>query len=252
MPDPPPIALPAPIFRRADGELDQAANARYSEHVAGTWITNVVVAGPMGTGETCTADQRAAVVDLWARHHPPEHLIVACWDHHELDRTLRRGMRTLVMLRCDTEDDLFRELADLPTGAIAYTNPRYSRAVLTAAVIRAARGHGGMPSAVKFSKVTLDELAEVRAAGGSGLHLIHGSSRHIAGSLAAGVNLVVSSPLAALPQPWPGPTLDATQQSADQLQRVLDAQGEHAARVAAIAKLARRVFDGEDSAQQGC
>jgi hypothetical protein len=74
--DRPPIALPAPIFRGADGGLDQAANARYAEHVAGTWIANVVVAGPMGAGETCTADQLAVVVDLWARHHPPEHATV--------------------------------------------------------------------------------------------------------------------------------------------------------------------------------
>jgi dihydrodipicolinate synthase/N-acetylneuraminate lyase len=244
VPDTPPIALPAPTFRHADGELDQVANARYAEHVAGTWITNIVVAGPMGAGENCTADQRAAVVDLWARHHPPEHLIVACWERHELDRTLRRGMRALVMLHCDTDRDLFRDLVDLPAEAIAYTNPRYSRAVLTADVIRQARNHGGMPSGAKFSKVPLAELAEVRAAGGASLHMIHGSSRNIAGSLATGVNLVVSSPLAALPQPWPAPTLDAIQHAADRLQPVLDAQCEHAGRITVIATLARQVLGG--------
>jgi hypothetical protein len=178
----------------------------------------------MGAGETCTDEQRAAVVDLWARHYPPEHLIVACWDRHQLDRTLRRGMRALVLLRCDTDNDLFRELAKLPTEAIAYTNARYSKAVLTAAVIGKAREQAGMPSAVKLSKVSFAELANVRAAGGASLYVLHGSSRNIAGSFAAGVNLVVSSPLAALPQPWPAPTLLATQHAPDQVQRVLDAQ----------------------------
>jgi dihydrodipicolinate synthase/N-acetylneuraminate lyase len=58
----PPIALPAPIFRLADGNLDLATNARYVDYVAETWIEHVVVAGPMAAGEFCTANQRAAVV----------------------------------------------------------------------------------------------------------------------------------------------------------------------------------------------
>jgi len=238
VPDIPPIALPAPIFRRADGQLDQTTNARYAEHVAGTWIEHVVVAGPMAAGEFCTADQRAAVMDLWAEHHPPEHLIIACWERHEVDRALGRGMRALVMMHCGTDDNLFNALAALPTEAIAYTNPRYSRAVLTPAVISEARRRGGLPSAVKFSKVTLAELARVRTVGGTELQIIHGSSRNIAGSLAAGVNIVVSAPLAALPQRWPTPTLDAVQHTADQLQQTLDAQPDHQGRVAITAELA--------------
>lgn len=239
MSDLPPIALPAPILRRADGRrLDLATNARYAERVAGTWVKHVVVAGPMGAGEFCTADQRAAVVDLWAQHHPPDHLIVACWERHEVDWALGRGMGALAMMRCETNGDLFSTLAELPTEAIAYTNPRYSRAVLTPAVIGEARRRGALPSAVKFSKVTLAELAHARAYGGRELQIIHGSSRNIAGSLAAGVNIVVSSPLAALPKRWPAPTLDAVQRTADQLQGTLDAQANHQGRVAIIAELA--------------
>jgi hypothetical protein len=111
------------------------------------------------------------------------------------------------MLCCETDDELLDAPAALPTGAIAYTNPRY-------------------------------KLAQIRAVGGTELQIIHGSSRNIAGSLAAGVNIVVSSPLAALPQPWPTPTLDAVQHIADQLQRTLDAQADHQGRVAIIAELA--------------
>lgn len=239
----PPIALPAPIFRRADGDLDEAANARYAAHIAGTWVEHVVLAGPMGAGEFCTADQRAAVVDLWAQHHPPEHLIVACWELHEVERALRRGMRALVMMRCDSEHDLFGTLAELPNEAIAYTNPRYSRAVLSPAVIGTARGRDELPSAVKFSKVSLAELAQVRTVGGTDLQIMHGSSRNIAGSLAAGVNIVVSSPLAALPREWPAPTLGAAQHAADQFQKMLDAQHNHAARVAVIAQQAQATLD---------
>ena len=235
------VTLPAPIFRCADGGLDMAVTARYAEYVAGTWVERVVVAGPVGAGEFCTGDQRAAVVALWARHRPPEHLIVACWERHEVDRALERGMRALVMLRCETDDALFNALAALPAGAIAYTNPRYSRAVLTATVIDEARRRGVLPAAVKLSKVSLAELAEVRAVGGTDLEIVHGSSRDLAGSLAAGVNVVVSSPLAALPQPWPARTLDAVQHAADQVQRILDRQVDHRGRVAMIGRLAERV-----------
>jgi dihydrodipicolinate synthase/N-acetylneuraminate lyase len=218
--------------------LDQTVNARYAEYVAGTWVEHVVVAGPVGAGEFCTAGQRATVVDLWARHHPPEHLIVACWERHEVDRALDKGMRALVMMRCETDGELLDTLAELPAKVIAYTNPRYSRAVLDPAAIGAARSRGVLPSAVKLSKVSLAELAQVRAVGGTDLRIIHGSSRDIADSLAAGVNIVVSSPLAALPRPWPTPTLDAVQRAANQLQRMLDAQTNHGGRVGLIAELA--------------
>lgn len=239
MPNVPPVALPAPIFHRADGELDHALNARYAEHVAGTWVEHVVVAGPMSTGESCTADQRAELADSWMRHHPPDRLIVACWERHEVDRVIRWGMRPLVILRAENNDALLTALAELPRGAIAYANPRYSRAVITAAVTDQVRRRGVLPTAVKLSKVSLAELAEVRTAGGRDLQIIHGSSRNIDGSLTAGADLVVSSPLAGLPHPWPAPTLDAVQHTADEFQKTLDAQRDHSARVAVVAELAR-------------
>jgi dihydrodipicolinate synthase/N-acetylneuraminate lyase len=147
-------------------------------------------------------------------------------------------MRALVMLRCETDADLFEALAALPTEAIAYTNPRYSRAVLTPTVISEARRRGVLPSTVKFSKVTFAELAQIRKFGGTELQIIHGSSRNIAGSLAVGVNIVVSSPLSALPQPWPAPKLDAVQRADDQFQETLDAQANHQGRALIIAQLA--------------
>lgn len=242
--DVPPVVLPAPIFRRANGELDHALNRRYAEHVAGTWIEHVVVAGPMGAGESCRSDQRAAVVDVWSRHHPPDHLIVACWEPHEVDRACRRGMRALVMLRAPTDGALLAALAELPNDAIAYANPRYSRALLTAAVMDQASRRRVLPSAVKLSKVPLAELAQIRRTGGDHLQIIHGSSRDITGgSLAAGADLVVSSPLAGLPQPSPAPTLDAVQDAADQLQKKLDEQRDHMTRIAVVANLARDALD---------
>lgn len=45
---------------------------------------------------------------------PTGNLIVACWGRQELDRTIGRGMRALAMLRCDTNDALFKELVELP------------------------------------------------------------------------------------------------------------------------------------------
>lgn len=239
----PPLAVPAPSFRREDGHLDMLTTQRYAEILASTWVRHVVVAGPMGLGERCTAAERAQLVRLWADVLGPHTVIAACWAQNETEAAHEMGVRALVMLCADDVPDLLRQLVKLPAGAIAYTNPRYSKAVLTGDIVATALERGRL-DAVKLSKATLGDLRDVRSAAGPDLHLMHGSSRNIAGSVAAGADVVVSTPLSTLPTPWPTPTIADVQRTADTVQRQLDTLGDHYDRVADIARLARRSLGG--------
>jgi dihydrodipicolinate synthase/N-acetylneuraminate lyase len=233
------IAVPAPIFRDTDGGIDHDLNARYAKRLGSTWMPHFVIAGPMGLGEACTSEQRAELVQLWTRHVEPERLIVACWTADETRMVTAHGVRALAMLAEDTDDDLLTALRALPPSAVAYTNPRYGRSLITPALLAANRDRTGLPHALKFSKVTIDELAEVRQLVGPDVAIIHGSSRRIADSLAAGVDIVVSAPLAALPDQWPAPTVASVQRAVDELQSILDRLADHWARVAEIDDRAR-------------
>lgn len=232
------IAVPAATFRRSDGALDLLTVERYASLLSSTWVRHVIVAGPMSLGERCNSAERRQLVEIWAKTIGQERVIAACWTRAEIDAALDRGTRVLAMLRAVDGADLIRQLRGLPPGVIAYTNRRYSSAVLTAETVALARADSTL-DAVKLSKATFNELRDVRQAGGPDLHLIHGSSRHIAKSLSAGVDVVVSAPLATLPAPWPAPDLADVQRAVDAVQRKLDAVGDHHGRVAAIEANAR-------------
>lgn len=242
-----PVAIPVPTFRHHDGTLDELAIKQYARHLATTEIDHVIVAGPMGLGETCTPEERTRLLDLWVTHFDRELVVSACWQANDVQEALQRGVRPLVMLQADTDADLLSSLGKVPAGGIAYANPRYSKAVLTPELLTAARGQGVLPSAVKLSKVTGGEIAEMRAAAGRELQIIHGSSRDVAGSLAAGADAVVAPPLAALPLPWPEPTSEALQRAVDATQRLLDTCADHRARVAMISELAQRRIAAQDT-----
>jgi dihydrodipicolinate synthase/N-acetylneuraminate lyase len=239
-----PLAVPAPIFRDAGGMIDRPLNARYARRLAGTWVEHIVLAGPMGNGEACTSGQRAELLDIWTTHVDPSRLIVTCWTAEEIGLISARGIRPLAILALDTDEKLLAELGALPRTAIAYTNPRYSRSLITPALLATASGRAGLPGGLKFSKVGIDDLARVRRVVGPDVIVIHGSSRCIADSFAAGVTIVVSSPLGALPSQWPAPTVDAVQHAVDGLQLVLDQQNDHLGRVGAIDSMARESLRG--------
>lgn len=198
-----PIAIPAPIFRTVGGAIDHDLNAHYARRLGSTWVRHAVVAGPMGLGEACTPEQRAELVELWMRHVEPARLLVACWTPAEIRTVTDSGIRALAMLAIDTDDELLAALGGLPPLAVAYTNPRYGGSLITPELLAANADRPDMPAALKFSKVTISELANIRQVVGPGVTIIHGSSRRIADSLAAGVDIVVSSPLAVLPKQWP-------------------------------------------------
>ncbi|MGW1681655.1 hypothetical protein [Saccharopolyspora sp. NPDC002376] len=233
-----PVALPAPTFRLQSGVLDRNATEQYAVLVGSTWIRQVIIAGPMGFGERATQAERLQLLDLWADNVDRSGLVSACWNPEDTSAALRRGIRPLVMLRASTADELLTQMATLPRNAIAYANPRYSRVVLTAELAAKARRRGVMPTAVKLSKVTAAQIAQIRAEAGPELEIIHGSSRDITGSITAGANSVVAPPLASLPDPWPQPSGSDVQRCVDRIQLELDTRASHVERVEMITRLA--------------
>lgn len=232
-----PIAVPVPTFRRATGEVDLTVTERYAEALRATWARTIVVAGPAGLGEDCTDAERADQRALWQQHSDRFDIVAACWTPQDFAASAEHGLRQLAMLRAGTGAELIDALIDLPTNTIAYANPRYSPALLAPDVLLAARQRGAAVSAVKFSKVTPDQIRGIRAAVPE-IEIWHGSSRAIQSSLAAGADIVVSPPLAAMPTTWPAPTITAVQQVVDEVQRLLDARTDHVHRVRLIASMA--------------
>src|SRR5204863_6230336 len=123
--------------------------------------------------------ERALLLDLWLDHLDKARVIATCWQPDEVGTILDRGVCPLVMLQASDARELRRQLASLPGEAIAYANPRYSRALLTPEHAAA----GDLPHGIKLSKVNFAQIQQIRAVGGAGLTIIHGSSRNIRGSL---------------------------------------------------------------------
>jgi len=67
-----------------------------------------------------------------------------------------------------------------------------------------AEQRGLLPAGAKISKLAVGEHRADPLSVGNGFTLWDGSSRHIEASLAAGASGVVATPLAVLPEPFPG------------------------------------------------
>lgn len=225
-----PIAIPAPIFRTVGGAIDHDLNAHYARRLGSTWVRHAVVAGPMGLGEACTPEQRAELVELWMRHVEPARLLVACWTPAEIRTVTDSGIRALAMLAIDTDDELLAALGGLPPLAVAYTNPRYGGSLITPELLAANADRPDMPAALKFSKVTISELANIRQVVGPGVTIIHGSSRRIADSLAAGSRHRCVVPVGCAAQAVARVTVASVQRAADTIQSMLDREPDYWAR----------------------
>lgn len=235
----PSLLIPVPALRNEDGLLDEDMTVRYASRMTTTWADRFIVSGPMGVGEQSTHEERTKQLDLWAKHVDKRRLVAACWSNADIEVALDRGVQPMIMIHANTQVELLRALESAPSRAIAYTNPRYSKATLNAEIIQKARAQGTLPAEVKLSKVTHNELASIHRAAGA-TNIIHGSSRNISASIESGASAVVAPPLAAVPPPWPRPHISDIQHAVDEVQRLLDACANHQERVQKIHTWTRR------------
>jgi dihydrodipicolinate synthase/N-acetylneuraminate lyase len=228
------LVLPAPTFWAVDGAINEDSTIGYARLIIDSWIPRVLLSGPMGYGEYATTADRTSTLDLWLRISSSDRLLAACWTNEDIAAAQVRDVQPLVMIQARTSEQLRGQLQGIPKGAWVYANPRYSAEGITPALV-AEYDIGG----VKLSKVGFDELQVMREINPATV-IIHGSSRNIAESFAAGANLVTTPPLAAVPARLPLADLATVQYRVDEIQRRLDVLPNHHARVEAITRAAQQ------------
>ncbi|MGQ0466043.1 MAG: dihydrodipicolinate synthase family protein [Sporichthyaceae bacterium] len=232
------LAIPALTFRDAVGGVDEAATFAYAERAAATWLTAFVLNGTTTEGSTFTPAERAQVLDLWLAAAGPERLLACCWTPGDVLSASIREVRALVVMRdLQSREEALTLFARLPEGAYVYSHPLHTRTVLDPALIAAAREAGVLPLGAKITKAA--DIPALRAAAGENFDLWDGSSRRIAASLAEGASGVISTPLAAVPDPFPAPD-DALQRVVDGWQAHLDEVPDEAERAAWLRKVSPR------------
>ena len=137
----------------------------------------------------------------------------------------------MAVLRGHTaEESLLGALKKLPRGALVYSHPMYSEVVLDSDACAAAVSHGVLPAGGKLAKISKADIRKIREIAGPDFELWDGSCRDIAGSVAAGANGVVATPLSSLPSPFPDASLAVLQTELTAIQASLDALPDRVAR----------------------
>ncbi len=219
----PSIVVPVLTIRTSDGGLDLPGTARYAQRAANTWVDRFILSGTTARGYLMTEQDRSSVVRVWLDHVEPVRVIACCWSRADVDNAAAQGVTAIAVIpHCHNDDSALRFFASLPAGSFVYSHPGNSPTVFDAQLCAKARTSGCLPVGAKLSKASHHEIAAVRARAGPSFVLWDGSSRDIAGSVAAGATGVVTTPLSPFPQPFPRRTLAHLQSTLDEIQADLD------------------------------
>lgn len=240
----PEVLVPALNLYEVDGRLDWDATRRYAARAAATWVDYFIINGSTTRGDLLDAEARADLLDLWIEAVGTDRAIACTWIGEDVEAARVRGIRVMAVLQghLDVESAL-DALKQLPTGSLVYSHPMYSEVVLDSRLCAVAQEHGVLPAGGKLAKISKTEIRAVRDVAGPAFRLWDGSCRDIAGSVAAGADGVVATPLSSLPSPFPEPRIDLLQMELDRLQGELDALPDRAARSRALAASARATLE---------
>ncbi len=220
----PRLSIPALTFRSPSGGVDEATTTAYAQRAADTWLSLFILSGTTTEGSSFTVAERARVLDLWLAVVGRERLLACCWQAQDIEQAIERGVRPLVVMRgLTSRSEVLEFLGSTPSDAYVYSHPLHTPTVLDPALIAAARDKDVLPAGAKITKIPPGAQPALRTAAGPDFDLWDGSSRQIAQSLADGTSGVVSTPLAAVPDPFPAPdehlqsTVDAWQDRLDEV-----------------------------------
>lgn len=217
------IVVPALTIRTPDGDIDKPGTARYAQRAASTWVDRFILSGTTARGYLMTEQDRSSLVRAWLDHVEPARVIACCWSRADVDNAAAQGVTPIVVIpHCHNDDTALSFLASLPPGSFIYSHPGNSPTVFDAQLCSKARSSGCLPVGAKLSKASHHQIAAVRAHSGPSFALWDGSSRDIAGSIAAGATGVVTTPLSPFPQPFPPRVLTHLQTVLDEMQADLD------------------------------
>ncbi|HET9257524.1 MAG TPA: hypothetical protein VFO16_20305 [Pseudonocardiaceae bacterium] len=217
------IVVPALTIRTPGGELDESGNARYAQRAARTWVDRFILSGTTARGYLMTVQDRSSLVRVWLDHVEPARLLACCWTRADVDNAVAHGVTPIAAIpHCHDDDTALRFFGSLPPGSFIYSHPGNSPTIFDAALCAKASASGCLPAGAKLSKQSHHEIAAIRAQAGEDFIVWDGSSRNIAGSLAAGATGVVATPLSPVPQPFPPRELSHLQTILDEIQADLD------------------------------
>lgn len=201
----PRLSIPALTFR-VDGRVDAATTTAYAQRAGRTWLDAFILSGTTTEGSSFTVPERARVLDLWLAVVARDRLLACCWHSQDVEQAVARGVRPLVVMRgLTSRAEALDFLGRIPPDAYVYSHPLHTPTVLDASLLAAANEKGVLPAGAKITKIPAGALPELREAVGPEFDLWDGSSRRIAASLAEGASGVISTPLAAIPEPFPAP-----------------------------------------------
>ncbi|SNQ51660.1 conserved hypothetical protein [Frankia canadensis] len=233
------LVLPALTFRTPDGHIDAPATTAYAMRAARTWAYRFILSGTTTGGHQASETDRAAVVDLWADAIGVDRLTACCWTPADITHATDSGVVPMVVLRDLTSNAEALELfARLPKPSYLFSHPEFSPTTLTPELAATARAAEVLPAAAKVSKVPPAGIAALRSATGPSFALWDGTARHIAASLTAGADGIVTAPLSHLPHPFPRGDVAELQAAIDTAQHHLDTQGGRDARTSALFAMA--------------
>lgn len=219
----PHIVVPALTIRTSEGKLDEKGTAQYARRAVSTWVDRFILSGTTARGYSMTERERLFVLRVWLDHAHPARVLSCCWSRTDVDNATAQGVTPIVaMPRLHDDDATLRFLASLPPGSFVYSHPGNSPTVFDAQLCSKARNSDCLPVGAKLSKASHREIAAVRAQAGPSFILWDGSSRDIAGSIAAGATGVVTTPLSPITQPFPPRDLTQLQPALDEVQAYLD------------------------------
>lgn len=219
----PQIVVPALNIRTPEGSLDKQGTARYARRAASTWIDRFILSGTTARGYLMTEQERLGVLRVWLDHTDPARVLACCWSRADVDNSASQGVTPIVAIpHLDNDRAALRFLASLPAGSFIYSHPGNSPTVFDAQLCSKARSSDCLPVGAKLSKASHREIAAVRAQAGPSFILWDGSSRDIAGSIAAGATGVVTTPLSPITPPFPPRNLAHLQPALNEVQAHLD------------------------------
>ncbi len=219
----PHIVVPALTIRTPEGSLDEQGTAQYARRAARTWVDRFILSGTTARGYSMTEQERLGVLRVWLDHTDPARVLACCWSRADVDNAATQGVTPIVAIpHLHNDDAVLRFLASLPAGSFIYSHPGNSPTVFDAQLCSKARSNDCLPVGAKLSKASHREIAAVRAEAGPSFILWDGSSRDIAGSIAAGATGVVTTPLSPITQPFPPRHLAHLQPALDEVQAHLD------------------------------
>ena len=223
----PSIMVPPLTLWNSDGQIDCGATAAYAQRAAESWIDLFMLSGSIGEGKTSLSKARRRTLEVWLDHVPTGRLLSCVWSPEDYDYLRDLGVRPVVVLQdLEDVDALQKLLADIPTGSFIYSHPDYSSITLTPSIAKQAALAGTLPAGAKISKISLEDIREIRIAlGNDHFSLFDGRSRHIESSIQAGATGVVVVPLCLIPNDLPDRSeLAKLQAMIDKIQASVDAE----------------------------